>query len=320
MKILFTSVGRRVELIQAFRAAAEKEGENLQIHGADISQTAPALFFCDGRHIVPRITESGYIPALLEICQQETIDLVIPTTDRDLLLMAQQRETFLRAGTRILISDTDVVRKCRDKRETPDLFACAGLHAPKTYDNVGGYRDGFPAFIKPLDGSSSVNAYPVYDRQDLAARASQIKGYIIQPFIDGEEYTIDAFCDFDGNPIYITPRIRLATRSGEVSKTQIRNDPRIVEEVYRLINVMKPCGPITVQMIRERTSGTDWYIEINPRFGGGAPLSMSAGADSARAIVRLLRGKSVVYEENAAEDNALYCRYDQSIKITIPQE
>ena len=308
-----------MELVQAFRAAAEKEGEELQIHGADISQTAPALYFCDGRHIVPKIRETSYIPALLDICRREGIDLLIPTTDRDLLLLAQQKEVFRQAGTRVLVSEADVVRKCRDKRETPALFASAGLHAPKTYDKVEDYRDGFPAFIKPLDGSSSVNAFPVRDQQDLMTRAEQVSGYIIQPFIAGEEYTVDTFCDFDGHPVYITPRIRLATRSGEVSKTQIRNDPRIIEEIRRLIEVMRPCGPLTVQMIRERTSGTDWYIEINPRFGGGAPLSMSAGADSARAIVRLLRGESVTYEENAAEDNALYCRFDQSIKITVPQ-
>ena len=47
MKILFTSVGRRVELLQAFRAAAEKLDIALTVMGADITKSAPALFFCD---------------------------------------------------------------------------------------------------------------------------------------------------------------------------------------------------------------------------------------------------------------------------------
>ena len=46
MKILFTSVGRRVELLQAFRAAAEKLDIALTVMGADITKSAPALFFC----------------------------------------------------------------------------------------------------------------------------------------------------------------------------------------------------------------------------------------------------------------------------------
>ena len=37
-KILITSVGRRVELVQAFRHAADELGVGLTIIGADISQ------------------------------------------------------------------------------------------------------------------------------------------------------------------------------------------------------------------------------------------------------------------------------------------
>ena len=44
MKILFTSVGRRVELIQAFQKAAEGLGEDLTVIGGDFSDTAPARY------------------------------------------------------------------------------------------------------------------------------------------------------------------------------------------------------------------------------------------------------------------------------------
>ena len=52
MKILFTSVGRRVELMQAFKNAAEELNINLTIIGADITESAPALYFCDETRIV----------------------------------------------------------------------------------------------------------------------------------------------------------------------------------------------------------------------------------------------------------------------------
>ena len=47
MKILFTSVGRRVELMQAFKQASDELGAHLTIIGADITESAPALYFCD---------------------------------------------------------------------------------------------------------------------------------------------------------------------------------------------------------------------------------------------------------------------------------
>lgn len=59
----------------------------------------------------------------------------------------------------------------------------------------------------------------------------------------------------------------------------------------------------------------NYYIEINPRYGGGAPLSIKAGADSAKAMMRLMNGEEIGYQANAAEDGAVYSRFDQSVRI-----
>lgn len=45
--ILVTGVGRRVELMQAFRQAALNLNINLKLYGADMAGTAPALMYCD---------------------------------------------------------------------------------------------------------------------------------------------------------------------------------------------------------------------------------------------------------------------------------
>lgn len=49
-----------------------------------------------------------------------------------------------------------------------------------------------------------INAYKVDNLSDLKMYANKIGDYIIQPFISGKEYTIDIFCDYNGNPVYIT--------------------------------------------------------------------------------------------------------------------
>lgn len=70
-----------------------------------------------------------------------------------------------------------------------------------------------------------------------------------------------------------------------------------------------------MQLIRDEVTGKDYYIEINPRFGGGAPLSMKAGADSAEALLQMLSGDKLEYKEKAARDGAIYSRFDQSICV-----
>ena len=315
MKLLFTSIGRRVELVQAFKAAAAKLGVELILYGADISASAPALQFCDRTVLVPRIKDPAYIPFLLDICQKEQINGLIPTIDTDLLLLAENRERFAAIGTRAVISAPDRIALCRDKRLTADYFHSVGLESPLPADKVEAYVAGFPAFIKPKDGSSSIFAYKVENQKELEAYATQVPDYIIQPFIEGTEYTVDIFCDFEGNPIFITPRIRLAVRAGEVLKTEITQDQQIITEMKRLLQDYSPCGPITVQLIRQKDTGVDHYIEINPRFGGGAPLTMMAGADAAQALLQLLGGEKLSYQEDAAEDGAIYSRYDQSVRV-----
>lgn len=314
MKILFTCVGRRVELMQAFRSAAKSLNKKLTIYGVDYSETAPALFFCDQRRKVCRISDREYIPTLLSICKEEKIDAVIPTIDTDLLLLSENKGRFETFGTKVFISDLDKIQICRDKLKTAEFFLNTGLCTPIPVAEWTKYNGGYPAFIKPKDGSSSINAYMVNDEKELEVYANEINEYIVAPFISGTEYTVDVFCDFYGNPIYITPRVRMAIRSGEVLKTKITQDEKIIAETKLILKEFKPCGALTIQLIRESKTEKDYFIEINPRFGG-APLSIKAGANSAEAVIKLLDNKEIGYIENAARDGSVFSRFDQSVCV-----
>ena len=315
INILFTGAGRRVELIQAFRQASLSLGVTIKIFGADMTFTAPALSYCDYARKVCGMRDEKYIPQLLDICKNDHIDVLIPTIDTDLLVLSQNERLFASEGVRVLISKSDKITICRDKNHTSVFFESCGLKAPRTYDDYNAYDGGYPCFIKPKDGSSSIDAFKVNTAEDLVVYSQKVENYIIQPFVDGTEYTVDIFCDFDGNPIYITPRERVAVRAGEVLKTKISNDPVMIEECMSIIDKFKPCGPMTVQLIKDRNTGENYYIEINPRYGGGAPLSMKAGARSAQALIRLVMGEKVEYQKNCCNDQSVYCRFDQSVCI-----
>lgn len=313
-RILFTGVGRRVELLQAFKQAANCLNVNLKLYGADMTETAPALAFCDYARKVCGMRDADYISQLLRICEADHIDLLIPTIDTDLLVLSQNKAKFDEIGTKVLVSKSDKIAICRDKNYTADFFEACGLKAPRTVNDYRLYHAPYPCFIKPKDGSSSINAFKVENESELKGYAEQVGDYIVQPFIGGTEYTVDIFCDYEGDPIFITPRIRVAVRAGEVLKTEIAMDEKIIDECRKLIAEFQPCGPMTVQLIREETTGDDYYIEINPRFGGGAPLSMKAGARSAEAVLKLLSDEKIDYSD-VIDDGAVYSRFDQSVCV-----
>ena len=68
----------------------------------------------------------------------------------------------------------DKIKLCRDKNYTADYFVSLGLKSPLPVNSVEKYEEAlkrgkvsFPAFIKPKDGSSSINAYKVENLEDL---------------------------------------------------------------------------------------------------------------------------------------------------------
>lgn len=314
--IFILSSGRRVELVKAFKAAISKLNTGAKVVAADNLESAPSLYFADKYFIVPRISDESYIPSIIKICQEQNISLIVPTIDTELLLLAKSKELIESSTTaKVLISDEKYIEICRNKIMSSEFFDENGFAVPKTLSkqDIDKQNYSFPLFIKPLDGSSSVNAFKVDSKKQLDFFIDYIANPIIQECITGTEYTVDVFSDFDGNVITIVPRKRLATRSGEILKGQIDKNRIIIEDVKRLMTALKTIGHITIQGFL----GEDnifRYIEVNPRFGGGAPMSFMAGANSAENLIKLLSGEKLVYNEDY-RDNIVLSRFDDCIEI-----
>jgi carbamoyl-phosphate synthase large subunit len=313
--ILILSAGRRVELVQSFQKAAKRLNIKSNVVAGDCSDTAPATYFADRKVILPRINENNYIDEIINVCKREDIRLVIPTIDTDLLLLSEERERIeSESGSVVLIASTEVISICRDKINTQKFLEENGFKIPKMYseEELDSRELEFPLFIKPKSGSSSINTFKVNNKEELATYRSLIKEPIVQDFMAGSEFTVDVFLDFDGNLITVVPRLRMATRSGEISKGKIIKDREIIEDIKRLIEVLKPIGHITIQLMK--TNKGIEYIEINPRFGGGAPMSIQSGADSCENLYRLIMGERLEYNENY-RDNIMFFRFDNSICV-----
>ncbi len=315
--ILILSAGRRVELVNCFKAARDRLEISGKVYAADMSDTAPALQFADEKIIIPRIGAPDYIDALLKICNDNDIALIVPTIDTELEILAENKKR-IEASTRakVLVSDCESVSVCCDKHKTAEFFGAHGFGYPRVIaeSDLKNKNYTFPLFIKPENGSSSINAFKVKNEKELQFFSEYIERPIVQECVQGTEYTVDCFSDFDGIIITVVPRIRLATRGGEILKGKIDRNQAIIEDVKKLIAAFGFIGQITVQCFL-CDNGEIKYIEINPRFGGGAPMSISAGADSCENLYRLLRGEKLEYSENY-EDGVIIARFDGSVRVS----
>jgi len=314
INVMILSAGRRVELIQRFKRAAEKLGVKSEIVAVDASPFAPALFFADDHHLISRIDSPEYVDQIIKLAKQKKISLIVPTIDTELLILSKnQKKIETESGAKVLISSQSVIDICRDKIKTAEYLESQGFIVPKTVDHYYSIESlKFPLFIKPKSGSSSIGAYKINNKIQLEYYRDAIEDPLLQGFIEGDEYTVDVFLDFNSKIISILPRLRMAVRSGEILRGKTVNNPIVIESVRKLMNILKPIGHITVQLILKDNVPT--YIEINPRFGGGAPMSIDAGADSCEYLYRLLQGETLDYRSDF-KFNLIFSRFDQSVCI-----
>lgn len=313
INVLILSAGRRVELINCFKEARNKMGIKGKVVAADLSSTAPALYYADTNYLICRISDDNYIEEIIKICNKENINLIVPTIDTELLKLSKSK-TLIEEKTKakVLVSDIDVINICRNKYNTQVFFEKNGFGIPKLIikEDIKNRNYQFPVFIKPLDGSSSINTFKINNDKELEFFINYVPDPIIQEFVTGDEYTVDVFCDFNSKPITIVPRLRIATRGGEVLKGQVKKDREIIEKVKKVLNVLNPIGHVTLQCMK--TEGGIKFIEINPRFGGGAPISIKAGANSPENLYRLLLGETLEYNEKY-QDGLLASRHDEAV-------
>jgi carbamoyl-phosphate synthase large subunit len=314
--ILFTCIGRRVSLLNSFKKAAKELKLNCRFLGTETTELSSALQLCDKKFIVKPTTHQGYIKQLLKIVKQANVKLLVPTVDLDLQILAKNKDKFAAAGCIVLVSKPQVVNICQDKRETFKFLIKNGFDTPKTLTAkqvLAKKNLKYPCFSKPWDGYASKGNAIVRNRRELAFYTKKIPNCIVQEFIKGEEFTCDVFVDFKLQVRCVVPRKRIETRAGEVSKSKIIKNSKIMQQTANLVKKLG-AGPgvITVQLILTKDKKIK-FIEINPRFGGGAPLSIRAGANFPRWILQQLNGKELQIKFDDFEDNLAMLRYDAEI-------
>lgn len=310
MKLLITAIGKRVQLLQHLK-------KDFVIVGVDAGQDIPGREFVDSFYKVPGCKDVKYVDVLLDICRKEQITCLIPLYEREFDLLCTYRKQFEEVGTEVLLSNRAIINVCNEKTQTSIFFEKHRIAHPKVYQHLSKVQ--LPVIIKPVDGMGSQNIFKATTPRELEFFAEYVPNPIIEECIDGVEYTIDILCDLQGNPIYIVPRLRLEVRSGEVSKSQTIQDEAIIEATTKVIEYLNSYrdtdgigvrGPLTIQCFKKQ-AGEIIFLEINPRFGGGVPLSFQAGADYSSAIKAMLKGETIKQKHNFKSVKML--RYDQAI-------
>ncbi|MDF1641268.1 ATP-grasp domain-containing protein [Thalassolituus oleivorans] len=313
--ILISSAGRRVELVRSFQDSVKRLSLNAKIICTDIEPDfSSACQISDLAVKVPRVNSSDYIKQLLEICKLYNVGMIVPTIDTELLVLSKNRDIFELNGINIVVSDYQLVSDCRDKRATANVFSSLDIDQPEIYD-VNSIV--FPCFCKPYDGSCSIGAFPLYHEMMLTPEILANEKNMFMELVDSDycEYTVDAYYNIEGILCCVVPRERIEVRGGEVSKGITRKDFVYAYLCSRLGRISGARGCITFQFFVNVETQSLKALEINPRFGGGYPLTHSAGAPYSEWLIReYFLGEKIDFFDSWTA-NLLMLRYDASVLV-----
>ncbi len=242
--------GRRIELMRAFRRAAEAIDLPIEIYAADASWSAPAMHLADDAIIVPRVDSREYIPRLLSFGRWRSIACwcaAHPSCE-----MAEAREEFSQRGCTAVISSPRVVATCRDKLKTFQALSAAGVDTPETWtlaEAVKHRRHTFPYFLKPRQGSASKGSFKISAVDELTVIGRRVPDAIVQEFVPGVEHTLDVYTGFDGVPRCAVPRRRIEVRGAKWSSAGGQGPAADRHGLSRGRVLGECCGVITIQLI-----------------------------------------------------------------------
>ena len=314
--ILITSAGKRVALVKAFKETLSRFFPDAKVYTTDMNPLmAPAAYVSDGCISVPRVTSEDYIGILQEICLKYDIGLVVPTIDTELAILSANKAIFEEIDTHLCVSEYDFIMMCRDKRNTGAFFEKNGIRVPRPIDK---YNPRFPMFAKPYDGSLSSNLHYIRTAEDLTAEIMADPKLIFMEYIDKskyQEYTVDMYFGRDNQLKMAVPRERIEIRAGEINKG--RTVKEFLEPyVHKHLSFIEGCeGCICGQFFCNKENNDVVGIEINPRFGGGYPLSYAAGANYTEFLIREYFLEESISYSDSWKDGMLMLRYDDAIFV-----
>ncbi len=318
VNVLFTSANWRVGLLNAFRAARTHGPEipgNVIV--TELNPLAASLQACDAHFLVPPLQAPDYAERLLTICRDEKVTAVIPLIDKDLPVLDGLRDELVRAGVTPLLAPTASIGIANDKFKTYEFLRDQGFPTPKTWVVEDAFEpESFPLLLKPRHGEGSKQVFLVRDAQELKVLSGRIGKAVAQEVLDGKEYTIDVLCDLTGRPLSAVPRERIATRGGEIQTGRTVYHEAMIQTALAIAVALKVVGPATFQCFTTEDSMA--FIDLNLRFGSGAPLAFAAGADYPRMLLEMLSGRPQEPIVGQFKRNLFMLRYDEAFYCSDP--
>lgn len=281
-RVLISSAAAKIPLLKAVRDALQHhagEDADVAVIAGDAAPDVISAYFADEFWQMPRLSELAG-EALLADLRARDIHAVIPTRDGELAFWAARREELAAAGIAVMVANPAAVEACTDKVRFAERLEDINLPAIPTELKV--CEGEYPRVVKERFGAGSRGIGLNLSRAQAAEFAERMDQPIFQPFIEGEEFSIDAYFTRQGKCHGAIARRRMLVIGGESKITETVDDPHLLDLCRDTGEYLGLDGGHAVFQVIYTPQGHAYVVECNARFGGASSLSLAAGLPSFR--------------------------------------
>ncbi len=315
-----------------------KQDPRLRIIAADADPMATGRYLADEFVQIPAASDAGFIQALMDVCRQKNISIILPLVTRELFLFSAHREEFLSIGTRIIVSSREAVELSNNKSNCYRLLQSKGMKLPDFHvvNNLeafihAAFELGHPGqsfCFKPSVSNGSRGVRIVSDSLDEHHQLFHEKPYnlnityahalqilsckpfpelLVSEYLPGEEYSIDCLANH-GQTIIAVPRIRKKMINGISVQGSFVKDEAIIEQCSQIISMLQLHGNIGIQLKRS-AKGEALLLEINPRVQGTIVSALGAGINLPLLAIKMELGENIKPGELEVKWGTSFSRY-----------
>lgn len=281
------------------------DNRGIRTIGVDIIKNNVGKCLCDSFYQIPRPSKHSFIPRLLDICEKEKVDVILPQVTDELLALSSHKRDFSNLGTKIAVSNEKAIALSNNKYELLKISSELGTPTAQFYlvDNFDDLESCMeklgwpekPVAIKPpvssgMRGLRIINES--FNRKDtfynekpsgVCIRKEELKNILensfskllLMEFLSGKEYSVDLLT---ADRTTVIPRSRDLIKMGITFNGTIEKREDIIRISKKLSKRLKLEYAYGFQFKLD-DNGVPKIIESNPRIQGTMVLSTIAGAN-----------------------------------------
>ena len=310
----------------------------LQLTVADAGENAVGRYLVNDFVQIPKADDPNFTGALLKICIEKHIQIILPLVTKELFPLSQHKILFEEKGIKVLVSSEKAINISNNKSACYRFLREKGIAVPDffvvtTVDQLidAAKKLGYPQkqfCFKPSISNGSRGVRVVSENineTDLLfnfkpfhlhiqyAHALEILSsqkfpeLLVCEYLPGDEYSVDCLVNH-GVAELIVPRLRKKMINGISVQGEFVHDDAIINYCKQIIEATGLHGNIGIQ-IKYAQNNQPLLLEINPRVQGTIVAALGAGVNLPLLAVKQELNFSIEQNELQVKWGTKFLRY-----------